>query len=162
MKNRQKSKNNKALGFTLVELMVVMAIVALLAAAAVPQFQNYAMRARWAKNIAAISSLQTAIGACLSSHALEVQSCDTVEKVGVTPVLPHANPQTPQIEVQVLDQTPVLSIVMVGSDEAGGCEVSAQLQLKSGGEESSWELKRKAEPAETCNASTTGVSAVAA
>lgn len=152
------SSSSSQSGFTLVELMVVMGIVALLAAAAVPQFQNYAMRARWAKNVASISALQTAVGACLASNAGDATACDSMMEVGVTPVLPHALDSNPSMTLATVDSVPTVLIGMVGSDDAGGCEVRAELPVRSDGVQSMWTLKRDATSPGQCNVSSTGIS----
>jgi type IV pilus assembly protein PilA len=49
-------------GFTLIELMIVVAIVAILAAIALPQYQNYTARAQATEALQATSGLQADIG----------------------------------------------------------------------------------------------------
>lgn len=51
-------------GFTLIELMIVVAIVAILAAVAIPQYQNYTIRAKLGNALTAAESLKTAVALC--------------------------------------------------------------------------------------------------
>ncbi len=57
-------KNEK--GFTLVELMVVLAILGLLVGVGVPQYWKVMERARIGRDLAAIATVQTAVNAFLS------------------------------------------------------------------------------------------------
>jgi type IV pilus assembly protein PilA len=50
-----------AQGFTLVEVMIVVAIIAILAAIAVPAFQDYAVRAKMSEVILSLSTCRTAV-----------------------------------------------------------------------------------------------------
>lgn len=70
MRNMQK-------GFTLIELMIVVAIIGILAAIAIPQYQDYITRAKWQDNIARVQSFKTAIAECLQNNAGDLTQCNT-------------------------------------------------------------------------------------
>ena len=53
--------NHNEKGFTLIELMIVIAIIGILAAIAVPQYQTYTNRARFSEVVLATTPYKTAI-----------------------------------------------------------------------------------------------------
>jgi type IV pilus assembly protein PilA len=68
-------------GFTLIELMIVVAIIGILAAVAVPQYQNYVTKAKWSDNITAIEPLKLAVSECLQNQGGTIASCDTLAEL---------------------------------------------------------------------------------
>ncbi|EPE0638754.1 pilin [Vibrio cholerae] len=52
-------KNKQQKGFTLIELMIVVAVIGVLAAIAVPQYQNYVAKSELGAGLASITSVRT-------------------------------------------------------------------------------------------------------
>ena len=56
-------------GFTLIELMIVVAIVGILAAIALPAYQDYVIRSKMSEGEAAAAACKTSVAEYLSTHA---------------------------------------------------------------------------------------------
>ena len=115
MRNMQK-------GFTLIELMIVVAIIGILAAIAIPQYQDYITRAKWQDNIARVQSYKTAIAECLQNNNGFITLCDTsAQVVSATGAL------FPAIggQISALAQTGTTgAIVIAGTAGVGSCTVT--------------------------------------
>ena len=78
--NRKTQLNKTQGGFTLIELMIVVAIVGILAAIAIPQYQNYTVRAQVTEALSAAASARTAV----AEYRISNGSWPTTAQAGIT------------------------------------------------------------------------------
>ncbi|MGH8226469.1 MAG: pilin [Steroidobacteraceae bacterium] len=71
-------------GFTLIELMIVVAIIGILAAIAIPAYQNYVIRAQVSEGSSLIGGIETAFDECYANHGSTASPCDTNTHLGIT------------------------------------------------------------------------------
>ncbi|MGD4318378.1 prepilin-type N-terminal cleavage/methylation domain-containing protein, partial [Xanthomonas citri pv. citri] len=72
---------NTQKGFTLIELMIVIAIIGILAAIAIPSYQSYIKKSAYSEIPLAMSSIRTAVDTCYGVEK-DLKKCDTAAEIG--------------------------------------------------------------------------------
>jgi type IV pilus assembly protein PilA len=108
-------------GFTLIELMIVVAIIGILAAIAIPAYSDYITRAKWTDALSGVASIKTAIAECADNNsAIVLNTCDTEALLAPYGV---STPAAGKYSAAPTITTPAAGISIVGTTELANCTV---------------------------------------
>lgn len=129
-------------GFTLIELMIVVAIVGILAAVALPAYQNYTMRAKYAEVVSVANTYQTAVASCIQETGKktgcdintngipDTQTTAHVSKVEVKDGQVKVTPTATTLAAATYIVDPTLGTSALTWVQSGGCLTSVPVLCK--------------------------------
>jgi len=108
----------KTQGFTLIELMIVVAIIAILAAIAIPQYQDYVSRSRASAAVAELSGYRTAVSSCITDTQ-DITQCDANSN-GIQDITAAAFPLTRNVTAFASINDGVITTTTGATPSGGG------------------------------------------
>jgi type IV pilus assembly protein PilA len=117
MKTEMMKRNQQ--GFTLIELMIVVAIIGILAAIALPAYQQYTAKAKFTEVVSATQGVKAAIEVCAQSKGV-LASCDATDDSSVSAAVAGATGGQYVSAVAVTDNTAEITSTAVSTNGLAG------------------------------------------
>ncbi len=121
MKSLKMIKRQAQAGFTLIELMIVVAIIGILAAVAIPAYSDYTLKAKIGSAMGVADGVKTAIGVCVQENGGKQAGC-TPDAAGKALGMPVFNP-TKEVKTAVFTPDdgagPAAGVLVLTTNELG-------------------------------------------
>lgn len=160
----QKQIQRAQRGFTLIELMIVVAIIGILAAIAVPQYQDYTSRARYATMITGLESIKRAWEQCVTNQSGDITQCGSAAgmvegRLEIRTASGTVLTEMPSLQYQQANQRIVVGtdgvISFTGNAQVGSCPIEVAA-VNVSGTTWQWTPRVASTGSDKCNRSSTG------
>ncbi|NMM37059.1 MAG: prepilin-type N-terminal cleavage/methylation domain-containing protein [Glaciimonas sp.] len=122
-------------GFTLIELMIVVAIIGILAAVALPAYSDYTIKAKVANALSAADSLKTAVAVCAQEAGGVLTTCNTAGALADLVFTP-----TKEVSAGTVTTDGIIALTMATGVGTGvdGLAITFTPSLAAGGTAMTW------------------------
>lgn len=121
-------------GFTLIELMIVVAIIGILAAVAIPAYSDYTAKAKASNALSAVSPIKTAVAMC-AQEAGDVAKCNNTDTPGSIPTFTA----TKEVTALTVSGAGVIEATLADIGKgASGKKIKFTPSLPAGGSAMTW------------------------